>query len=1204
METFKTISEIEAARLAAARWASHHSIEDERLKNTVTSVMIGLGLVGCGSLLHKCWVLNENRKVRRNLVITQRPVGFFSGRGGDTFYRREHLAPVYRVVPKSVKALDLMDGKDHEIEHEFVREKRHVEPLEKEVGDESILAESTPPRPSVNNPPWMVALAIEGCDGTATVVGGGVRLGDWLLTARHVFESPKMISYMATNVILLAHGRQSEATLYRTRQETFVTPPGNKEYSMTWRDLALYYIGDRPFKAVHARSLKWTDLTYYPSCSVSTFGAPDGTMMTASGHVVTHLELESKSGVFAHTCSTTQGWSGMPVVTNVMGATKIVGIHITGGSNANYAVTSPALVAFLRAVKTHTGVEPLEIPSADDNVYRRFKQACFPDPIGDDEGKQVGKLMTAGRQYQGRKRFADLDDQWDEAIQEEVDERLHGHGHGEGGPGDQAFEDEALKIPKEEVVDEFRFAFSKWLLSEQASRHTITDAGLSWVRRVACWGLHPQSRKIMTYLINKGEMTACNSSGESWVAFVDTGGDPPLPPTHSSPRSVTNDTGEKFPLPSAPPLSGSVPANSTVCPSEPGATEPVFVPDKKTVDQGIFAPCGSWEPNPGEWALPFEEEEGKLVHWAQHVGECRPPVTPAYGGNLRRGPNVSRTSEEADHISWSRDVQRNMDDWFINYDEEALGRLKGVGAKTLLKHPAFDEYRQYLEAGNKVLWDTYDGKKKNTIKNTTDKTHAFRLGSCDIGFGSNSEATPIDEDYLKACAGIEFLSGSQKKKLDEVLRGYCLPATGPLAVKDSFRGQCARQKPGTWARLRETPNFVSRVKEFCAEYPMAKTPLVNKRFLEAVETYCDSADATKSAGWSSRYRSGAKGTWTLDSDGRSLLAYFVACRLALRMAEGDNIHYLSPKDMLELGLRDPEEAFVKKEAHDESKSKTKRWRLIWICSIVDSVCQDALHHAQNKEDIMAFATEKLHCQAVGMGHHDDGLTRMGRTFDVMTQQETKNIAYSDASGWDLSVCRDALYFDAHRRVSRMKDVSWVIKDLMMAEAATNSTHVIVIGKELWTFYNFGVTATGIPSTSAQNSPIRSFTLVACGADAACAVGDDEAHTGDVSKELLESTGVIIKPGSDGVAGPKGPIDMTSHLYVKVDGRWTATFNNFPKLMAHLSLRNPTEAPSQDTLGGLRFALRHTEWAEKIFLTVCARMGWHVPAPVYVEGVEF
>jgi V8-like Glu-specific endopeptidase len=1197
METFKTFGEIEAARAAAARWA-HQTTGDKRMENAVFKVMLGVGLLGCGSLLHKCWVLNENRKVRRHLVITQRPVGFFCGKGGDVYYRREHLAPVFRVVPKAVKALDLMDGKDHEIEHEFVREKRKIEPAE--VGDESILAESTPPRPSVNNPPWMVALAIEGCDGTATVVGGGVRLGDWLLTARHVFESPKMISYMATNVIFLAGGKQAEATLERTAT-SFVVAPGNKEYSMTWKDLALYKVGDRAFKSVGARSLKWTDLTYYPSCSVSTFGAPDGTMMTATGHVVTHVELEAKSGVFAHTCSTTQGWSGSPVVTNVMGATKIVGIHITGGTNANYAVTSTAVVAFLRNAKMHNGAEPLEIPCADDNLYRRFKQACFPDDI-QDEGKHAQGAI-GGRQYQGRKRFMDLDDRWDDAIQEEVDQRLHGHGIGEGGPGDHVYEDEAVKIPKEEAIDEFRFAFSKWMLSEQASRHTVTDAGLLWVRRVACWGLHPQSRKIMTYLINTGEMTASNSSGESWIAFVDTGGDPPLPSTPPLPRFVSVDTGEKFPLPSAPPLSGSAPANSTVCPSEPGVSEPVFVPDKKTVDQGVFAPCGSWEPSPGEWALPFEEEEGKLVHWAQNVDECRPPIVPAYDGNLKTGPNITKTSEEADHISWSADIQRNMDDWFMHYDEEALGRLKGVGAKTLLKHVAFTEYRQYLEAGNKVLWDNYDGKHKNTVKNQLGKTHSFRLGSCDVGFGANADAKPIDEDYLKACAGLEFFSGSQKKKLDAVLQGYCLPPTGPKAVKESFRGQCGRQQPGTWAKLRETPNFVSRVKEFCAEYPMAKTPLVNKRFLEAVELYCDAADATKSAGWSSRYKSGAKGAWTLDSEGRSLLAYFVACRLALRMAEGDNIHWLSPKDMLELGLRDPEEAFVKKEAHDETKTKSKRWRLIWICSVVDSVCQDALHHAQNKEDILAYATEKLHSQAVGMGHHDDGLARMGKTFDVMTQQGTKNVAYSDASGWDLSVCRDALYFDAHRRVSRMKDVSWVVKDLMMAEAATNSTHVIVIGKELWTFYNFGVTATGIPSTSAQNSPIRSFTLIACGADAACAVGDDEAHTGDVDKALLATTGIIIKEGSDGVTGPTGPIDMTSHLYVKVGDTWTATFNNFAKLMAHLSLRNPNEAPSQDTLGGLRFALRHTEWAEKIFLTVCARMGWYVPAAKYSEGVE-
>jgi len=229
-----------------------------------------------------------------------------------------------------------------------------------------------------------------------------------------------------------------------------------------------------------------------------------------------------------------------------------------------------------------------------------------------------------------------------------------------------------------------------------------------------------------------------------------------------------------------------------------------------------------------------------------------------------------------------------------------------------------------------------------------------------------------------------------------------------------------------------------------------------------------------------------------------------------------------------------------------------------------------------------------------MGHHDDGIQRTGRMLEHLSQTGRLDLKGSDASGWDMSVCRDALYFDAERRTTRMSRADALARDLLFAEAATNSTHILVIGKELWTFHNFGVTASGIPSTSAQNSPIRAFVLLVCGATTASATGDDEVHTGDVDESLMSTTGCITKAGSETVSGPLGPIAFTSHNYFFRDGRWHAEFDNFPKMLASFDLRRAGGPPSQDVISGMRFALRHTPAADRILVAVAERLGWNVP----------
>jgi len=553
------------------------------------------------------------------------------------------------------------------------------------------------------------------------------------------------------------------------------------------------------------------------------------------------------------------------------------------------------------------------------------------------------------------------------------------------------------------------------------------------------------------------------------------------------------------------------------------------------------------------------------------------------------------------------DIQASMDDWMLNGSWRSLSRLRGVGAATLLKMDAMSSYRRYLEAGNLQFASTGE-----TFPDATGRTFARQVGTCEAARGKTRAAKPLSAEFADLLRGIPWKGGS----LFDHAGGFVAPPTGHGAVRTSLRAHSIVQAPGTWERFLQDPDIDRKVDDFFDLYPEALPPTF-RSLDKSVQTYLDDMDGSKSAGWSSRYLPGPKNVW---ANNKNLTMYFVQARLALRLAEGDNIHFLVVEDMLRLGLRDPEEAFVKDEAHGASKTKSERWRLIWICSIIDSLCQDVLHRRQNKADIHAFSTGDLTAQAVGLGHDDDGIRRLGAAIDELAAG--RDLKGSDVQCWDFSVCRDALYFDTERRVSRIplyvhlgfedcgigsgaisslplvypldRHVS-ISADMLYAEAAVNSCHAIVVGSEIWSFDNFGLTASGVPSTSAQNSPIRSFTLAMAGATSQMAAGDDELHTGDVDARILEELGQRVKRGSETSSGPDGPVEFTSHTFTKVDGVWTASFENFPKMVAHMDLRRvPNAPPSQDMLAGMRFALRHTPLADAAFQTICSGMGWRLP----------
>jgi hypothetical protein len=224
-----------------------------------------------------------------------------------------------------------------------------------------------------------------------------------------------------------------------------------------------------------------------------------------------------------------------------------------------------------------------------------------------------------------------------------------------------------------------------------------------------------------------------------------------------------------------------------------------------------------------------------------------------------------------------------------------------------------------------------------------------------------------------------------------------------------------------------------------------------------------------------------------------------------------------------------------------------------------------------------------------MGHNDEGARTTGRVIESLFRSGKGEIHGSDGSGWDLSVCSDALYFDAVRRISRIRSPTALDSALILAEAACNSRHVLAVDGSLFAMPVFGMTASGIPSTSAQNSPMRAAGLLLCGALECHTIGDDELHSGPVNYDLLATTGVITR--DEAAFSITDKVDLTSHLYHKTTGVWIAEYNNLPKMFARLDLaRAPGTPPPGDNFQGMLYALRHSPGVVERFTEYAAGLG--------------
>nr|UHS71537.1 MAG: hypothetical protein 1 [Barnaviridae sp.] len=258
-------------------------------------------------LLRKSWILWKSRSVRKYSVVDSSPA---------------RLVPKIKADEKGVYGVvRLEDGRTVEVQ----------------LPVWCSLAMGTPaPSPQLeslveNSPIWgcksQTGLAcILREDGKAIGMGSRVRLGDntYLLTAHHVLETARQ----SNGKVLL--GGATKAIEMSRDWKLYGWSATNQ------LDIALVEVPDWAWTSLGVKALNMRRMPV--KASVSVFGkASSGAWLQSTG-IAQPCPLFGRIG---HLASTKPGWSGSPLIS----AGAVIGVHITGHTDKNYAVACDVLMS-------------------------------------------------------------------------------------------------------------------------------------------------------------------------------------------------------------------------------------------------------------------------------------------------------------------------------------------------------------------------------------------------------------------------------------------------------------------------------------------------------------------------------------------------------------------------------------------------------------------------------------------------------------------------------------------------------------------------------------------------------------------------------------------------------------------------------------------------------------------------------------------
>jgi len=463
--------------------------------------------------------------------------------------------------------------------------------------------------------------------------------------------------------------------------------------------------------------------------------------------------------------------------------------------------------------------------------------------------------------------------------------------------------------------------------------------------------------------------------------------------------------------------------------------------------------------------------------------------------------------------------------------------------------------------------------------------------------------------FFRSVAKVAGGDGGKKRKAPlalsdedkELLRSlgiegdFVLPPNDEHAIMASMQAQAARQKacrglPEMEDMLLAWERAIQLNSSDTLREPSAKLTYGAKR----LESLFSGFDNT-SSGWTRRFKNLDKKTYATKFP-RELMQITVA-RLLARASMVHRISSMTPEELIHYGLKDPIESFIKEEPHSSDKLKKQTWRLISNVSLIDCMCEAYNDDEMNKEQIREYQSGATVSHTSGMGHHDHGIARLGSHIEKLFP--SGRVISTDATGWDFSVSRDALVADATQRILRTYKIDDSKQSVgtaisIMCDKMAMSAHAFVTGRNLFASVIYGMTASGAPDTTTQNSFMRGLGANLAGARNTMTAGDDLLTGAPLDNDELARHGTVTKEGMAIADWKKGePIPFTSHTLVRdANGKWSSTFCNVSKALHRLLL--PGIAVTQDQLSGVAFAMRNTKEQIDTLEKVCEAKGWNLP----------
>jgi hypothetical protein len=497
------------------------------------------------------------------------------------------------------------------------------------------------------------------------------------------------------------------------------------------------------------------------------------------------------------------------------------------------------------------------------------------------------------------------------------------------------------------------------------------------------------------------------------------------------------------------------------------------------------------------------------------------------------------------------------------YSEEASSDVR-ERLNAVLAVPSNGLMVDYMK---KVAPDWTDKDLGEVIPDKNGNPYFQRIGNYPLLFAARAKKVREHETDLQRRLRTLAETYHEQRRHGCVKGEYKIPASTKKNIDRSLRAQ-AGQTQATSPKLasEQRENFDAAVKKVREKYAAGIGDVKFKTYLEEGElgflkTFLGFED--KSSGVSARYRNMKKMAWSKSHPEE--IVDLALSRIILLAVAGSQLKELDPVELIKFGCADVKDLFMKGEGHSPQKMEEGRFRLIWICSLIDITVQSLLHKADNTAHVDAYQAGNLNCAALGMGHSPEELRHLVRAF--RREGIARNNVTSDATAFDLSIDGSFIHSDGERRGDNCADSD--VGRLVKRYAHVLCSHVVNNQGDVWQVLKYGVTASGQLSTTSQNTYARSVMAAYGGCEGWTCAGDDLVGDENFDERRLYDLGIRSRD----VERHTDEADFTSHLIDTLTSR--AVFNNVEKLLWHLHGTCIDVSANRERFGATLYILRDT-----------------------------